>query len=69
MGIDIDTWEQDPQGIYFGGNSMHVTLREMAVFGLLYLNDGHLNGHQIVPADWVEQSLEPSTFFFHPNHY
>ena len=69
MGINIDSWEQDPQGIYFGGNSMHVTPREMAVFGLLYLNNGHLNGLQIVPAVWVEQSLEPSTFFLHPNQW
>jgi len=69
MGIDIDSWEQDPQGIYFGGNSMHVTPREMAVFGLMYLNDGFLNGTQILPAAWVEQSLQPSTSATHPNEW
>lgn len=69
MGIDIDYWEQDPQGIYFGGNSMHVTPREMAVFGLLYLNEGMLNGKQIIPQSWVEQSLQPSTSFTHPNEW
>jgi len=42
MGIDIDYWEKDSQGICFGGNSMHVTPREMAVFGLLYLQKGML---------------------------
>ena len=69
MGIDIDSWEQDPQGIYFGGNSMHVTPREMAVFGLMYLNDGVLNGAHILPAAWVEQSLQPSTSATHPNEW
>lgn len=70
MGIDIDSWEQDSQGIYFGGNCMYVTPREMAVFGLLYLNRGVLDGKQIIPAGWVEYSPKPSTyFFFHPNHW
>lgn len=67
MGIDIDSWEQDPQGIYFGGNTMHVTPREMAVFGLLYLNGGSLNEKQIIPTGWIEESLKPSTSFSHPN--
>jgi CubicO group peptidase (beta-lactamase class C family) len=67
MGIDIDYWEKDPQGIYFGGNSMYVTPREMAVFGLLYLQNGTLNGKQIVPSEWVKKSLEPSTHTVHPN--
>jgi len=69
MGIDIDSWEQDPQGIYFGGNSMHVTPREMAVFGLLYLQHGVLKGKQIVPEEWVEHSLQPSTDLSHPNSW
>jgi len=69
MGIDIDYWEKDPQGICFGGNSMHVTPREMAVFGLLYLQKGMLQGKQIIPQTWVEQSLSPSTDFTHPNEW
>ncbi len=67
MGITIDVWEKDPQGICFGGNSMHVTPREMAVFGLLYLQDGSLRGRQIIPASWVMYSLTPSTDLDHPN--
>jgi CubicO group peptidase (beta-lactamase class C family) len=67
MGIDIDSWEKDPQGICFGGNSMHVTPREMAVFGLLYLQNGVLRGEQILDPAWVEQSLSPSTQYIHPN--
>ncbi len=69
MGIDIDFWEQDPQGIYFGGNSMHITPREMAAFGYLYLNDGMLNGIQIVSREWIFFSRSPSTDLSHPNEW
>jgi len=61
MGITIDAWEQDPQGYYFGGNSMFFTPREMAVLGYMYLNGGRLNDMQIVPQEWVEFTLTPST--------
>ena len=69
MGIDIDSWEKDPQGISFGGNSMQVTPREMAAFGLLYLQKGMLRGKRILPEEWVEHSLSPSTDFAHPNEW
>lgn len=57
MKINVDQWERDPQGYYFGGNSMYFTPREMAVLGLVYLNSGRLNGVQIVPEEWIELSL------------
>jgi CubicO group peptidase (beta-lactamase class C family) len=69
MGIDIDDWEKDPQGICFGGNSMYVTPREMAVLGLLYLHNGMLRGKQIIPEAWVKYSLSPSTNLTHPNEW
>jgi CubicO group peptidase (beta-lactamase class C family) len=31
---------------------------DFARFGQVYLNDGKLNGRQIVPADWVRQSTQ-----------
>lgn len=61
MGLTIDRWEQDPQGYYFGGNSMHFTPREMAVLGYLYLNNGKLKDRQIVPSQWVTLTLAPTT--------
>jgi len=69
MQIDIDFWEQDPQGYYFGGNSMYFTPREMALLGLLYLNKGKLNGIQIIPKDWIQLTLSPSTNLNHPNEW
>ena len=58
LGITIQDWKQSPQGIYFGGNNMFLTTRDMAVLGYLYLNGGEINSVQIVPRDWVEESIK-----------
>jgi len=36
---------------------MELTPRQMQAFGELYLNGGRANGTQIVPEDWVQDSL------------
>jgi CubicO group peptidase (beta-lactamase class C family) len=69
LGITVDSWEQDPQGYYFGGNSMYFTPREMAVLGYLYLNNGRINGVQIIPETWIAQTLSASTNLTHPNEW
>ena len=69
MRIGVDAWEQDPQGYYFGGNSMYFTPQEMAVLGWLYLNNGQINSRQIVPSAWVDLTLTSSTNFTHPNEW
>jgi CubicO group peptidase (beta-lactamase class C family) len=61
LGIALARWPRDPQGIYFGGNEMLMTPRQMATFGELYLNRGLAQGRQIVPAEWVETSCVPRT--------
>jgi len=58
LNISIRYWGRDPEGYYRGGWDMHFTPRDMARFGLLYLNKGQINGLQIIPKDWVEESLQ-----------
>ena len=36
-----------------------MSARDLARFGLLYLNKGAWAGKQIVPADWVRESTRP----------
>jgi CubicO group peptidase (beta-lactamase class C family) len=36
----------------------HFSGRDAAKYGLLYLNDGELDGKQVVPSDWVHDSLQ-----------
>ncbi|MGE0702483.1 MAG: serine hydrolase domain-containing protein [Vicinamibacterales bacterium] len=61
LGFDLQRWPQDPQGIYFGGNDMLMTPRQMLAFGELYLRGGTVGGRQIVPESWVELSTVPLT--------
>lgn len=58
LGIKIRGWDKDPRGFYFGGSDMYFTPRDMARFGLLYLNGGKLDGKQIVPEYWVDASRQ-----------
>ncbi len=57
MGVEMGEWIRDWDGYYNGHADLHLTPRDMAKFGLLYLNDGAWKGRQLVPADWVERSL------------
>ena len=59
LGFTLPRWPQDPQGIYFGGNDMLLTPRQMLAFGELYLHEGRVDGRQIVPEHWIERSWVP----------
>jgi CubicO group peptidase (beta-lactamase class C family) len=61
LGITLAPWTRDPQGVYFGGNEMLMTPRQMIAFGELYLNRGRVGDRQVVPADWVDTSCQPRT--------
>ena len=60
-GLTRARWPRDPQGIYFGGNEMLMTTRQMVAVGELYLRRGRAGGRQIVPAAWVDTSCVPRT--------
>jgi CubicO group peptidase (beta-lactamase class C family) len=61
LGISLAHWPRDPQGIYFGGNEMLMTPRQMIAFGELYRNRGRVGNRQVVPAEWVDTSCESRT--------
>ena len=63
LNISIRSWHQDPQGYYTGGHEMFYTPRDMARFGYLYLNNGLIDGIQIVPEEWVKDSIEYDSRF------
>lgn len=58
LGFTLARWPQDPQGIYFGGNDMLMTPRQMVRFGELYENGGRAGDRQLLPREWVEQADE-----------
>lgn len=59
MGYSMSYWPRDPQGIYFGGNDMEMTPRQMLAFGAMYLNEGRHGETQVVPEEWVAASHQP----------
>jgi CubicO group peptidase (beta-lactamase class C family) len=59
LGFSLPQWPRDPQGIYFGGNDMLMTPRQMVAFGELYRNRGRVKELQLVPASWIASSFVP----------
>jgi CubicO group peptidase (beta-lactamase class C family) len=58
LGIEVGEWGTDAEGHNNGSGDLHLTARDAAKFGLLYINDGEYNGDQLVPIDWVQDSLQ-----------
>ncbi len=58
LGIEPSDWITDWEGYYNGHGDLYFTAREMARFGQLYLDDGAYQGSQLVPAEWVDESLQ-----------
>ena len=56
IGIYNWEWESDPNAINIGGWGLNMHPVDMAMFGYLYLNNGLLNGEQIISEDWVKKS-------------
>jgi CubicO group peptidase (beta-lactamase class C family) len=57
LGIEPADWILGWEDYYNGHADLYFSAREMARFGQLYLDDGMYEGQQIVPAEWVRDSL------------
>lgn len=57
MGVSVPYWPTDANGYYFGSGDARLTPRSLAKFGQLYLNRGTWNDIQLIPSEWVEESL------------
>jgi len=58
LDVKAGEWGQDAEGHNNGCGDLHLTPRDAAKFGLLYLNDGVYQGNQVVPVNWVHDSLQ-----------
>ncbi|MDC0598278.1 beta-lactamase family protein [Gammaproteobacteria bacterium] len=61
LGFYLGAWPTDPQGIFFGGNDMEFTPKQMLRIGELYLNRGAYNGRQVLPAEWISATFVDRT--------
>lgn len=52
-GMTSAMYEPDKSGNFVGSSYLYATARDWARFGLIYLNDGTINGTRILPASWT----------------
>ena len=72
LGIADVEWSEDPRGITVGCAAMKLKPRDLAKFGLLYLNNGLWEGKQLISSKWIAESFRkhsttyantPNTFY------
>lgn len=57
LGIRDIIWPADAQGVNYGWGDVHLHPHDTAKIGLLWLRHGQWEGRQIVPGEWVEDSV------------
>ena len=69
IGMNDDKWDWADWGTVDGlvvnggagnkGKGIHISARELARFGLLFLNRGNWSGRQLISSSWVDQATLP----------
>ncbi|MFN2204330.1 MAG: serine hydrolase domain-containing protein [Candidatus Promineifilaceae bacterium] len=67
LNAEIGSWRKDLDGYNWAAGEIHLSARDAAKFGLLYLNEGEFEGTQVVPAAWVNDSLQSYSLPAHDN--
>ncbi|HQU57660.1 MAG TPA: serine hydrolase [Saprospiraceae bacterium] len=57
LGIKEYQWQYTPQNVANTAGGLQMNALNLARFGQLYKNGGAWNGQQIIPKNWVEESL------------
>lgn len=60
IGMQHSRFETDHRGHFIGSSQMYTTARDLARFGLLYLNDGVWEGERLLPKGWSEFVTTPA---------
>ena len=60
MGIHDWSWVTDVHGRPMAFNGLRMRPRDLLKIGRLVLDGGRWNGRQLIPADWIAQSMVPA---------
>ena len=66
IGTDHDAYWTLSNGTELAMGGLSVSLRDYARFARLYLNEGSYNGEQILPREWVKDSMDVSAEYSRP---
>ncbi|MBN2091725.1 serine hydrolase [candidate division KSB1 bacterium] len=66
LGIQQHQWQAVKNNVILSSGDLHLRPRDMAKFGLLFLNRGKWNGESIISSEWCDRS---TAVFLNPNHY
>ena len=58
LGIERQSWRANLAGHTHTGGGLHLTARDTAKLGQLYIQSGRWGGTQVVPEAWVRESLQ-----------
>lgn len=61
LGMRHFLFEMDQSGDYVGSSYLYASARDWARLGLLMLQQGQLNGQQLLDAKWVQQATAPNS--------
>jgi CubicO group peptidase (beta-lactamase class C family) len=59
MEADATWWLESPEGLEVAGSGISASLRDYGRFGLFIMNDGIIEGEQMLPQGWVRESGAP----------
>ena len=60
LGMHSARIEVDQSSSYVGSSYGWATARDWARFGQLYLDNGEVDGYQLLPENWVDYSIQPA---------
>lgn len=58
IGVENDAYWTLSNNKELANGGLHISLRDYARFGRLYMNDGVFEGKQIIPKNWIKDSVE-----------
>lgn len=69
LGIVAFEWAKGADGVSSAASGLRLTLPDLVKIGTLVAQEGLQNGVQIIPADWLAQSLQPRVKINDFTHY